>query len=270
MQRGKSICKQLKAVRHRIAEENNIPLEQRECTYDGPCRGTCPRCEAEVRYLEKSLAQRLHLGKAATVAGLSLSLAACGGQQPDGQSPLVKTDSLNSPSDTLETTLPPDDSTADKTEKNNIIEDEGLIIMDGICIENDTLPPPPPPYDETLIEGEVEDCDEELEGEVRIFKVVETDPEFPGGIDSMYAWIERNLRYPTLARNNKIEGKVYVTFVVGKDGSISNAKILCDIGGGCGAEVIRIVNQMPRWIPGKQRGKPVCVQFNLPVNFQLK
>ena len=264
MQRGKSICKQLKAVRHRIAEENNIPLEQRECTYDGPCRGTCPRCEAEVRYLEKSLAQRLHLGKAATVAGLSLSLVACGGQQPDGQGPLVKNDSLASPSDTIETTLPPDDSSANRTEQKDIIEENSEIIMDGICIEDDTLPPPPPPYDETLIVGEVE------EGEVRIFRVVDTDPEFPGGIDSMYAWIERNIQYPTLARNNKIEGKVYVTFVVESDGSISNPKILRDIGGGCGAEVIRILNQMPRWIPGKQRGKPARVQFNLPVNFQLK
>ena len=265
MQRGKSICKQLKAVRHRIAEENKIPLEQRECTYDGPCRGTCPRCEAEVRYLEKSLVQRLHLGKAATVAGLSLSLAACGGQQPDGQGPLVKTDSLASPSDTIDTTLPPDDNSANRTEQKDIIEENSEIIMDGICIEDDTLPPPPPPpYDETLIVGEVE------EGEVRIFRVVDTDPEFPGGIDSMYAWIERNIQYPTLARNNKIEGKVYVTFVVESDGSISNPKILRDIGGGCGAEVIRILNQMPRWIPGKQRGKPARVQFNLPVNFQLK
>ena len=175
MQRGKSICKQLKAVRHRIAEENKIPLEQRECTYDGPCRGTCPRCEAEVRYLEKSLVQRLHLGKAATVAGLSLSLAACGGQQPDGQGPLVKTDSLASPSDTIETTLPPDDNSANRTEQKDIIEENSEIIMDGICIEDDTLPPPPPPpYDETLIVGEVE------EGEVRIFRVVDTDPEFPG------------------------------------------------------------------------------------------
>ena len=76
MTHGKNICKQLKEVRKRIAEENDIPLETEECTYKGECRGTCPRCEAEVRYLENALADRLRLGKVATVAGLALGLAA--------------------------------------------------------------------------------------------------------------------------------------------------------------------------------------------------
>ncbi len=75
MTHGKNICNQLKEVRKRIAEENDIPLETEECTYKGECRGTCPRCEAEVRYLENSLADRLRLGKVATVAGLALGLA---------------------------------------------------------------------------------------------------------------------------------------------------------------------------------------------------
>ena len=76
MTHGKNICNQLKEVRKRIAEENGIPLEIEECTYKGECRGTCPRCEAEVRYLENALADRLRLGKVATVAGLALGLAA--------------------------------------------------------------------------------------------------------------------------------------------------------------------------------------------------
>ena len=75
MTHGKNICNQLKEVRKRIAEENDIPLEIEECSYKGECRGTCPRCEAEVRYLENALADRLHLGKVATVAGLALGLA---------------------------------------------------------------------------------------------------------------------------------------------------------------------------------------------------
>lgn len=75
MTHGKNICNQLKEVRKRIAEENDIPLEIEECTYKGECRGTCPRCEAEVRYLENALADRLRLGKVATVAGLALGLA---------------------------------------------------------------------------------------------------------------------------------------------------------------------------------------------------
>lgn len=78
MENGKNICKELKKVRQHIAKENNIPLEIEECTYKGECRGTCPRCEAEVRYLENALAERLNLGKVATIAGLALGLAVPG------------------------------------------------------------------------------------------------------------------------------------------------------------------------------------------------
>ena len=76
MNKGKDICKELKAVRRRIAADNGIPLEMPECTHEGPCPGTCPRCEAEVRYLENALAGRIGMGKVATVAGLALALAA--------------------------------------------------------------------------------------------------------------------------------------------------------------------------------------------------
>ena len=72
---GKNICKELKAIRKRVADENQIPLEQHECTYDGPCDGTCPRCEAEVKYLEQELHRRMTLGKAAAVAGVAIGLA---------------------------------------------------------------------------------------------------------------------------------------------------------------------------------------------------
>ena len=75
MSHGKNICQQLKAIRRSIAEENNIPLEIPVCTYQGECAGTCPQCEAEVRFLEKELARRLSLGKAATVAGIAVALA---------------------------------------------------------------------------------------------------------------------------------------------------------------------------------------------------
>ena len=75
---GKDICKELKAVRRRIAEENGIELEIPECTYHGPCKGTCPRCESEVRYLENALAQKIRMGKVATVAGLALTLGVTG------------------------------------------------------------------------------------------------------------------------------------------------------------------------------------------------
>ena len=73
---GKDICNQLKEIRKQIASENDIPLEEHECHYDGPCKGTCPRCDAELQYLEKELGRRGKLSKAAIMAGVTLSLAA--------------------------------------------------------------------------------------------------------------------------------------------------------------------------------------------------
>ena len=87
MKRGKDICKELKAVRRQIAEENDIALEIPECTYQGPCKGTCPRCESEVRYLENELAKRIKLGKVAKVAGLALTLAVSNGAKAQSVTP---------------------------------------------------------------------------------------------------------------------------------------------------------------------------------------
>lgn len=116
----------------------------------------------------------------------------------------------------------------------------------------------------TTVNEEAEEIEEE------IFTVVETQPQFPGGEDSLYNFIYSNLRYPQVAKDNAIEGRVFLTFVVEKDGSITNVKIKRDIGGGCGHEAKRVVEMMPKWIPGKQNGKPVKVQFNLPIIFKLK
>lgn len=73
---GKQICEHLKAIRRQVAEQNDIPLEQHDCPHEGPCAGTCPRCEAEVKYLEHELHRRMTLGKAAAVAGVAMSMAA--------------------------------------------------------------------------------------------------------------------------------------------------------------------------------------------------
>lgn len=83
----------------------------------------------------------------------------------------------------------------------------------------------------------------------------------------MIEYINKNISYPQKAIDDNIQGTVYVTFVIEANGSISNAKILRGIGGGCDEEAIRIVKNMPPWEPGKQRGKPVRVQYNLPIKF---
>ncbi|MEE1221102.1 MAG: energy transducer TonB [Bacteroidales bacterium] len=103
-----------------------------------------------------------------------------------------------------------------------------------------------------------------------IFFVVEVQPEFPGGMDSMYAFIQKNLIYPEKAKAEGIEGRVFITFTIEKDGSVSNVKILRGIGGGCDEAAKEVVEKMPKWKPGTQRGKPVRVQFNLPIKFELE
>jgi protein TonB len=78
------------------------------------------------------------------------------------------------------------------------------------------------------------------------------------------------MKYPEEAKELGVQGKVFVTFVVEIDGSISNVRVLRGIGSGCDDEAVRVVKSMPKWIPGKQRGVPVRVQFNLPINFKLQ
>lgn len=100
--------------------------------------------------------------------------------------------------------------------------------------------------------------------------IVEVMPEFPGGDAARVKFLAENLKYPPQARENGIQGTVFVTFVVGKSGTISEAKIIRGIGGGCDEEAIRVVRMMPSWIPGKQNGRQVPVQFNLPIKFSLE
>jgi len=105
---------------------------------------------------------------------------------------------------------------------------------------------------------------------VPIFTVVESMPGFPGGDHAIIKYLGNNINYPEMARESGIQGRVFVTFVVEKDGQVSNVKVLRGIGGGCDEEAIRVVQQMPNWIPGKQRNIPVRVQFNLPIRFVLR
>jgi periplasmic protein TonB len=102
------------------------------------------------------------------------------------------------------------------------------------------------------------------------FTVVEQMPEFPGGDQNREKFMNENTKYPQMARESGISGTVYVTFVVNKNGQISDVKVLRGIGGGCDEEAVRVVRAMPAWIPGKQNGKAVPVQFNLPFKFTLQ
>ncbi|GAB4317698.1 MAG: energy transducer TonB [Bacteroidales bacterium] len=162
--------------------------------------------------------------------------------------------------------------------------------------QNQPPPPPPPPQQTTIIEivendmeieddieidveadqetvveeyVPVEEEEEEEEEQQQIFTVVESMPQFPGGDAARIKYLQENIVYPTLARESGIQGRVFVTFVVEKDGSVTDVKVLRGIGGGCDEEAVRVIENMPKWIPGKQRGKPVRVQYNMPILFKL-
>lgn len=155
-------------------------------------------------------------------------------------------------------------------------------------------PPPPPPPQTTIIEivEDDEELDEELEvedseadadteieffevqeeviEEPEIFTIVEEMPSFPGGEEELFKYLGKSIKYPQMAKDAGISGIVYVTFVVKEDGSIADVRVLRGIGGGCDEVAVDVVKNMPKWKAGKQRGKPVRVQYNLPIRFTLR
>lgn len=99
---------------------------------------------------------------------------------------------------------------------------------------------------------------------------VEKPPSFPGGEAALMKYLGENLKYPALARENAIQGRVILSFVVRKDGQVTDVRVLKDIGAGCGKEALRVVSAMPKWTPGQQGGKPVSVKYTLPISFKLE
>ena len=185
-------------------------------------------------------------------------------------------------------------------QRTEMIEEEEEIVM---TVQNNTPPPPPPPpmpdviEQLTVVEDDVEieevemqssEDDDNVTVEVfditntdapseeeeadanQIFTVVEQQPQFPGGEAALNAFIKKNLKYPAFAAENGIQGRVTLSFTVEKDGSIANIEVMRSPADELSKEAIRVVSSMPKWTPGKQRGKPVRVKFVLPVTFRLQ
>lgn len=173
----------------------------------------------------------------------------------------------------------------------NYLEDE--IILQAFPPSKYTPPPPPAPKpiidvykaidDDQLLTEELfvpeiysDDAPIEIDfrkedvDEHKVWSNAEEAPEFPGGVEALYAYLRSNLNYPKQAAEAGIGGKVFVYFVIGKDGEIKDIKLMNSVGGGCDEEALRVVQAMPAWKPGKQRGKAVNVSFHLPVYFNLK
>lgn len=163
-----------------------------------------------------------------------------------------------------------EDQKADEQDRQAIeelVEDKKDIGTKNVEVKEETEPvidpnpeglrvieaPPPPKVEETY----------------DIFNVNKP-PTFPGGERDLLKFLSENIKYPALARENNIQGKVALSFVIAKDGSVTDVQILKDIGGGCGKEAIRVVNSMPKWSPGEANGYPVKVRYTLPVDFRLQ
>ena len=249
MYKGKSTCRELKRIRKMIAEQNNIPLEDSECHYEGDCAGTCPKCDAEVRFLENALRKSKQLGKVVTLSGAALAFSACGNQAPvetqfpdtvDSADVVMQIDSTGT--DTLKIPPPPDDFIDALT---------GIVGREEPYYDSIV----PSPADEEIYEGKVD---------------VRTLPQFPGGEEACFEYLEEHFIYPEKAKEDSITGRVIVGFVIETDGSITNVEVIHSVNKILDEEAVRVIKNMPKWIPGMQGDKPVRTLMKMPINFQME
>lgn len=176
------------------------------------------------------------------------------------------------PTQPIFTAAPPPPAEAPQVaEILDIVDDNTEIVEEEIESSESTteaISGPTAPVSGPVMSGPpVASMEEGDEGEV--FEIVEQNPSFPGGNEALMKWLSKNLKYPASAQENNIQGRVLVQFVVNKDGSIVDPKVLRSVDPALDKEALRVVSAMPKWQPGKQRGKTVRVRFTLPVTFRL-
>ncbi len=160
---------------------------------------------------------------------------------------------------------PPPPPAPEIVEILNVVENDVQVAEVEINTEDDKnksvdLTPPPT----TIGTGIVEEEDNV------VFQVVETMPSFPGGDAALFKFLNDNIKYPVIAQENGIQGRVICQFVVNRDGSIVDVEVVRSVDPSLDKEAIRVIKAMPNWAPGKQRGKAVRVKYTLPVNFRLQ
>ncbi len=251
MARGKQTCKILKEIRRQIAEANGIEFATSECRYRGDCLGTCPKCEAEVRYLEQQLSARTLAGKAIALAGISagmILMSSCSGM------------STNQSSETLQ--------------GEPVVPTEQIEVTD--TIEEGELPP----VEDTVIikKGEIDDTAYPVVGEIidpeqddKVYDaIIDVRPTFPGGDEKLMEWISQHLQYPQNAYDAHIQGRVIVRFLVKEDGSVGNAKIVRSVFSSLDEEALRVVRTLPKFNPAILNGKAVEYWFTIPIIFRIE
>ena len=136
--------------------------------------------------------------------------------------------------------------------------DDELVLMDTESNENIT------------VDYKAVEVQEEEEADAPVFFIVEEMPVFPGGEEALRKYIAQSVKYPAIAQENGIQGRVFVAFVVNTKGEVTDVKIARGVDPNLDKEAIRVVNSMPKWSPGKQRGKAVKVSYTVPINFVLQ
>ena len=248
MKKGKDICKTLKRIRKEVADANEIVYEPEECHYEGDCEGTCPRCEQDVRYIEQQLEHRRVLGKAVTIAGIGVGIAAlssCNIFQVKGKmEPVIKPPVLEGDVENVDTVKPESVSTSAKARLTNSgTEQEEAQTM---VVQTDTI-------EENMLLGDV----------------IDKMPVFPGGTEGLIQFMTDNIEYPKDAQKIKKEGRVLITFIVEKDGSISEPTVVKSVYPSLDAEALRVVGLMPKWEPGKAHGKVCRSMVAIPIVFEI-
>ena len=159
-------------------------------------------------------------------------------------------------------TVPPPPAAVTKADIIEIVDDDADIDDEILASTEDNTPwLDPQEYEVIMVEPEP-DPDE-------IHIAVEEVPEFPGGVAALMAYLRKNIKYPAICRENNIQGKVIVTFVVNKDGSIVDVEVAKGVNPSLDKEAVRVISQMPNWEPGRQLGRPVRVRYSVPVSFRL-
>lgn len=281
MAKGKKTCRILKEIRRQIAEANDIEYVVEECQYKGDCLGTCPKCEAEVRYLERQLQQRQLLGKAVMLAGVSsslLTLSSCkSDNRTQGEAPLEDTSiSMMEKSPVMRPVftgeLEPYDGDTTKIVKKRVKFTAPLIKEE----EDKVLPKKTRKHlvsetkDSDVIMGDFSNVlSDNVHDENVVYDVVEEMPSFPGGTAAMMSFISKNLKAPE-PDDSCYHTRTIANFIVNEDGSISDVKIVRSCCQKFGEALVNLILSMPKWNPGKHKGMAVKCKYTFPLAIDFK
>ena len=257
MARGKQTCRILKEIRRRIAEANDIEFITSECTFKGDCLGTCPKCEAEVRYLEQQLRARSIAGKAVALAGISAGLILMSGCTNNTSIQSICVDETSQ--------IEPETQTKHIESQE---QDDRLDITAG------EVPRFLPDFDSIYVKHEltglciVAEENEEI-SPVYSIEGVDRRPQFPGGDAMLKRFIREQMVYPEEAKAYGIEHNVKVIFEIDTLGHVCNPLVIEPGNYALDWEAIRIMKLLPDFIPAKLDGKRVRVWTTMTIEFNL-